>query len=31
MPWAYNAPRDDVALIKDHVAFYPDRVTISVE
>ncbi len=29
--WAYNAPRDDVALIKDHVAFYPDRVTISVE
>lgn len=24
--WAYEAPHDAVADIKDHVAFYPDRV-----
>lgn len=24
--WVYEAPRDAVAMIKDHVAFYPDRV-----
>ena len=24
--WAYEHPYDAVALIKDHVAFYPDRV-----
>ncbi|WP_250030248.1 DUF427 domain-containing protein [Paractinoplanes maris] len=24
--WVYENPRDAVAQIKDHVAFYPDRV-----
>ncbi|HEY1429461.1 MAG TPA: DUF427 domain-containing protein [Candidatus Tumulicola sp.] len=24
--WTYEAPHDAVAAIKDHVAFYPDRV-----
>ena len=24
--WTYEAPYDAVAPIKDHVAFYPDRV-----
>src|SRR3546814_17607031 len=24
--WSYEAPYDAVALIKDHMAFYPDRV-----
>jgi uncharacterized protein (DUF427 family) len=24
--WAYEAPYEAVAAIKDHVAFYPDRV-----
>lgn len=24
--WSYEAPHDAVAQIKDHVAFYPDRV-----
>jgi len=24
--WTYEAPYDAVALIRDHVAFYPDRV-----
>ena len=24
--WTYEAPYDAVAIIKDHVAFYPDRV-----
>jgi uncharacterized protein (DUF427 family) len=24
--WTYEAPHDAVAIIKDHVAFYPDRV-----
>lgn len=26
--WTYEAPHDAVAAIKDHVAFYADRVTI---
>lgn len=26
--WTYEAPYDAVAEIKDHLAFYPDRVTI---
>ena len=26
--WTYEAPYDAVAAIKDHLAFYPDRVTI---
>lgn len=30
--WEYREPREAVAAIKDHVAFYPDRVeTIDVE
>ncbi|GGC98102.1 DUF427 domain-containing protein [Undibacterium terreum] len=29
--WTYEAPFDSVALIKDHVAFYPDRVDVIVE
>ncbi|MDB5396119.1 MAG: hypothetical protein JWM91_3625 [Rhodospirillales bacterium] len=24
--WTYEAPYDAVAIIKDHLAFYPDRV-----
>ena len=24
--WTYEAPYDAVAAIKDHVAFYPDRI-----
>ncbi len=26
--WSYEAPIDDVAAIKDHIAFYTDRVTV---
>lgn len=26
--WAYEAPYDEMLAIKDHGAFYPDRVTI---
>ena len=29
--WTYEAPYEAVAAIKDHVAFYPDRVEIRVE
>jgi uncharacterized protein (DUF427 family) len=29
--WFYDDPRPAVAEIKDHVAFYPDRVEFSVE
>jgi uncharacterized protein (DUF427 family) len=28
--WTYEAPYAAVAAIKDHVAFYPDRVDVSV-
>jgi uncharacterized protein (DUF427 family) len=28
--WAYEAPYDETAAIRDHGAFYPDRVTIRV-
>jgi len=28
--WTYEAPYAAVAAIKDHVAFYPDRVEVSV-
>ena len=27
--WSYEAPYEAVAAIKDHLAFYPDRVTIT--
>jgi uncharacterized protein (DUF427 family) len=27
--WTYEAPFDAVAMIKDHLAFYPDRVEIT--
>ena len=26
--WSYEDPLDDVARIKGHIAFYPDRVTL---
>jgi len=26
--WTYESPYEAVAIIKDHLAFYPDRVTI---
>ncbi|UPG84197.1 DUF427 domain-containing protein [Luteibacter aegosomatis] len=26
--WSYEAPHDAVAAIRDHLAFYPERVTI---
>ncbi len=26
--WSYEAPKPGVAAIKDHLAFYPDRVQI---
>jgi uncharacterized protein (DUF427 family) len=26
--WSYETPNDDVARIKDHVAFYVDRITV---
>lgn len=29
--WAYDRPFDEVAEIAGHVAFYPDRVTITVD
>jgi uncharacterized protein (DUF427 family) len=29
--WTYRTPYDAVAEIADHVAFYPDRVDVSVE
>jgi uncharacterized protein (DUF427 family) len=28
--WTYEAPHDAVAPIKDHLAFYPDRVEVEV-
>ena len=28
--WSYEAPYDAVASIRDHLAFYPDRVEITV-
>ena len=28
--WTYRVPHDAVAEIKDHVAFYPDKVEISI-
>jgi uncharacterized protein (DUF427 family) len=28
--WAYEAPLPEVARIKDHIAFYQDRVTVSL-
>ena len=28
--WGYLNPKDDVASIKDHVAFYPSKVSIKV-
>jgi uncharacterized protein (DUF427 family) len=28
--WTYEQPYDAVAEIKDHVAFYPNKVEISV-
>jgi uncharacterized protein (DUF427 family) len=28
--WIYRAPYDAVATIKDHVAFYPDKVTLTI-
>lgn len=27
--WAYEAPYDETAAIRNHAAFYPDRVTIT--
>ena len=29
--WSYETPYPAVAAIKDHLAFYPDRVTIETE
>ena len=29
--WTYEAPYDAVAAIKDHLAFFPDRVTIELD
>lgn len=29
--WTYEAPYDAVAVIKDHLAFYPDRVDSIIE
>jgi len=29
--WSYEAPYPAVAAIKDHLAFYPDRVQVEVE
>ena len=29
--WAYEQPFDEMALIRDHGAFYPDRVAIDVK
>ena len=26
--WSYEAPLEDVVRIKDHLAFYPDKVTV---
>lgn len=26
--WSYEDPKDGVAAIKDHLAFYPDKVTV---
>ncbi len=26
--WSYEAPKDDVARIRGHLAFYPDRATV---
>jgi len=28
--WTYESPYDAVVAIKDHLAFYPDRVEIAV-
>jgi uncharacterized protein (DUF427 family) len=27
--WTYETPKDDVAAIAGHLAFYPDRVTVT--
>ena len=27
--WSYETPKDDVAAIAGHLAFYPDRVTVT--
>lgn len=29
--WTYRTPYEPVAAIKDHVAFYPDKVTVTVQ
>lgn len=29
--WSYERPYDEVQVIKDHLAFYPDKVEIAVE
>jgi len=29
--WSYEAPYDAVAAIKDHLAFYPNKVTIELK
>ena len=29
--WSYEQPYDEVGVIKDHLAFYPDKVEISPE
>ena len=29
--WSYEHPLDDVAIIREHLAFYPDRVRMRVE
>ena len=26
--WSYEAPKEEVAAIKDHIAFYTDKVTV---
>jgi uncharacterized protein (DUF427 family) len=29
--WAYDKPKDDVAVIAGHLSFYPDRVQVEVD
>ena len=29
--WTYETPYESVAIIKDHIAFYPDRVNLVVQ
>ena len=29
--WAYRTPYDEMVEISDHAAFYPSRVTITVD